>query len=88
MIHWRARCFVWALVGILAASFAFAQETEVKRILQTFDTIRPTPRELSIFRLDWVPTLKEGRQRAAREGRPIFLLAVENEHGGLFGGHC
>lgn len=64
------------------------QDSEVRKILERFEALRATDKELALFRLDWVPTLREAKEKAAREGRPIFLLTVENEHGALYGGHC
>jgi hypothetical protein len=33
-------------------------------------------------------TLKEARDRAAKEEWPIFLVVVTNSFGDLFSGHC
>ncbi len=64
------------------------QDAEVGRILQKYEAARPKDSEMSIFRLDWARSWKEAKERAAGEKRPILLLTVQNEHGGLYGGHC
>ena len=38
--------------------------------------VRPRPEDLRWLQIPWVTDLWEGRRRAAREGRPIFLWAM------------
>jgi hypothetical protein len=61
---------------------------DVQNILDTYRRLRPADKDLAIFQLDWVPTLKEATQRAAKQRRPILLLVVTNSYGNLFTGHC
>jgi hypothetical protein len=61
---------------------------DVQKILDQYRLVRPKDKDLAIFQLDWVPTLKEARGRAAKEQRPILLLVVTNSYGNLFTGHC
>jgi hypothetical protein len=65
-----------------------ATTADFARIREAYADLRPSAAEIPLFRLDWVPTLAEARERARREGRPILILMVENEHGGLYSGHC
>jgi hypothetical protein len=60
----------------------------VRTTLDKYRLARPADKDLAIFQLDWVPTLKEARGRAAQERRPILLLVVTNSYGDLFTGHC
>ena len=67
---------------------AQAPNGDVQKILDQLRLVRPKDKDLAIFQLDWVPTLKEARGRAARERRPVLLLVVTNSYGDLFTGHC
>ena len=71
--------------GLLCAQ---APEGDVQRILDKYRLFRPADKDLAIFQLDWMPTLKDARERAAKEQRPILLLVVTNSYGNLFTGHC
>ena len=65
-----------------------ADQGDVKSVLDKFQSIRPQEADLAIYRLDWLSTLSEARERAAKERRPIFLVVVTNSFGDLFSGHC
>ena len=67
---------------------AQAPDGDVQKILDKYRLFHPADKDLTIFQLDWVPTLKEARERAAKEQRPILLLVVTNSYGNLFTGHC
>ena len=67
---------------------AQAPDGDVQKILDQYRLVRPADKDLAIFQLDWVPTLKEATERAAKERRPILLLVVTNSYGNLFTGHC
>ena len=67
---------------------AQAPDGDVQKILDKYRLFRQANKDLAIFQLDWVPTLKEARGRAAKEQRPILLLVVTNSYGNLFTGHC
>jgi hypothetical protein len=71
--------------GLLHAQ---APEGDVQKILDQYLLVRPKDKDLAIFQLDWVPTLKDARERATKEQRPILLLVVTNSYGNLFTGHC
>jgi RNA polymerase sigma factor (sigma-70 family) len=61
---------------------------DVPKILDKYRTFRPSDKDLAIYHLDWVPTLKAAKEKAAREQRPILLLVVNNPYGNLYTGHC
>jgi hypothetical protein len=61
---------------------------DVQKILDKYRLFRPADKDLAIFQLNWVPTLKDARERATKEQRPILLLVVTNSYGNLFTGHC
>ena len=67
---------------------AQAPDGDVQKILDQYRLVRPKDKDLAIFQLDWVPTLKDARERATKEQRPILLLVVTNSYGNLFTGHC
>jgi hypothetical protein len=75
---------LWA-TGPLPAQ---APDADVPKVLDRYRLFRPADKDLAIFQLDWAPTLKEARARAAKEQRPILLLVVTNSYGNLFSGHC
>jgi hypothetical protein len=75
--------------GVLGGSaLATAQDGEVQRILDRYRSFRPADNDLAIFQLDWVPSLNEAREKAARERRPILLMVVTNSYGNVYTGHC
>jgi hypothetical protein len=72
------------------AAPAIAADPEVSRILEAHSAAKPTDGELSLFKLDWAGSLKEAKERAAKEGRPIFFVSTTQleDAGDLRGGHC
>jgi hypothetical protein len=78
------------LTALWATSLPHAQalDGDVRTTLDKYRLARPADKDLAIFQLDWVPTLKGATERAARERRPILLLVVTNSYGDLFTGHC
>ena len=65
-----------------------ADQGDVKSVLDKFQSVRPQDADLALYQLDWTPTLKEAREKAATEKRPIFLVVVTNSFGDLYTGHC
>jgi hypothetical protein len=61
---------------------------EVQKVLDRYRAARPGAKDLAIFRLDWTPTLKDAKARAAKEQRPILLIVVTNSFGNMHSGHC
>lgn len=84
-----AKTLVAALIGLGCASTAVAVEPpEVQAVLKEYRAVRPQAEELAIYELDWAPTLKAAKERAAKESRPIFLILVTNSFGNISTGHC
>ena len=81
---------VFLIAAFWSTSLLHAQAPDgnVQKILDKYRLLRPADKDLAIFQLDWVPTLKNARERAAKEQRPILLLVVTNSYGNLFTGHC
>ena len=65
-----------------------ADQSDVKSVLDKFQSVRPQEADLALYQLDWMPTLKAAKEKAAKEERPIFLVVVTNSFGDLFSGHC
>ena len=80
--------FLIATLWTMSLLHAQAPDGDVQKILDKYRRFRPADKDLAIFQLDWVPTLKEARERAAKEQRPILLLVVTNSYGNLLTGHC
>ena len=80
--------FVIAALCTTSLLHAQTPDGDVQNILDQYRRFRPADKDLAIFQLDWVPTLKEAKERAAKEQRPILLLVVTNSYGNLFTGHC
>jgi hypothetical protein len=59
-----------------------------QKILDKFQAARPDANALAIYQLDWAPTLKAAKEKAAKEARPILLMVVSNTFGDLYTGHC
>jgi hypothetical protein len=64
-----------------------AKSADVQRILDKYQAVRPGAEDLAWFTLDWATTLKDARERAAKEQRPILFLHT-NGRGNLFCGFC
>lgn len=73
---------------VTATSVLSAQDAEAKRILARYEAMRPSAAELGMYRLDWAASLDDALERAAREGRPIFLVVIHAKYGDITGGHC
>ena len=72
------------LVFLLAMAIlpfrAVAADKPVPRIApkefeKIYAMIRPQPGESRWMEIDWYPSVWEARQKAAAEGKPIFLMA-------------
>ncbi|MCI0464454.1 MAG: thioredoxin family protein [Gemmataceae bacterium] len=78
------------LLGLAARATELQQagNQDVQQVLDKYAALRPADKDLAIFQLDWVSTLKEAREKAAREQRPILLIVVTNSYGNMYTGHC
>jgi hypothetical protein len=65
-----------------------ADQSDVKSTLEKFQSVRPAVADLALYQLDWMPTLKAAKEKAAKEERPIFLVVVTNSFGDMYSGHC
>jgi hypothetical protein len=77
------------LAILLASASAFARDPAVDRIQRQFDAAKPTDKSLAFYSLDWAVNLREAKQLAAAEQRPIFLILNTNITAGtnLYSGH-
>ena len=73
-------------VAILA--LFWAQDGEARNVLDRHRSLLPQAKDLVIYDLDWVAGLKEAKERAAKESRPVLLIAVTNSYGNMYTGHC
>ena len=75
---------------LLCALPGFAEEAGVQQIVEQYHRARPTKAELSIFTLDWAPTLDVALRRGKEEKRPIFFIWLTNYNGpsNFYSGHC
>ena len=80
--------FSSAALLLLAASFAPAQDSAVKSVLDRYADFRPAAKDLVMYQLDWAPSLEEAQKRALREKRPVFLVIIHAQYGDLTSGHC
>jgi hypothetical protein len=46
---------------------------------QLHQLIKPQPGEWQFAQVSWVPTIAEARQKAAKEGKPIFIWYMVGE---------
>ena len=63
-------------------------QRDVQGVLDKYGAVRPKDADLAIYQLDWSPTLKAAKEKAAKGGRPIFLVLVLNSFGNVCSGHC
>jgi len=82
---WKIVC---GLTMLMASTVATAQDSQIKRVLVKYEAMRPSDQELAMYRLDWADSLEEAKQRAAKEGRPIFLIIIHAKYGDISSGHC
>ena len=80
---------LFCLVGILTMTNALlAQNAAVRRVVARYNAVRPGAKDLALYRLDWVDSLQEALQRAARENRPVCLIIIHAQYGDILSGHC
>jgi hypothetical protein len=66
------------LMTVAAALTLAAQEPKTlstERFESRHQMLKPQPGESRWMEIDWYPSVWEARQKAAAEGKPIFLLA-------------
>lgn len=81
---WACWAGVLAAAALLQSANVFAQETvkqsergrlSAAEIEQLHELIKPGEGESRWMEIDWYPNVWEARQKAAAEGKPLFLLA-------------
>jgi hypothetical protein len=60
---------------------------DVAKVLEAYKSNLPTDKNLEWYTLDWVNSLGEAKERAARENRPILFIHT-NKEGDLFCSLC
>ena len=61
--------------GVLPVAAEERKPLSTEQVEQLHRMLRPQPGEARWMEVDWYPSVWEARQKAAREGKPIFLLA-------------
>jgi hypothetical protein len=77
---WAPLVVALAAAGVCPNALGQAQEKDARRpstaeLEQLHRTIKPRPGESRWMEIAWYPSVWEARQRAAREGKPLFLWA-------------
>ena len=68
---------------LLTASFCSAQNAQAKDIFSRYEDLRPSERELAMYRLDWAESVEVALERAAKESRPVFLIIIHAHYGDI-----
>ena len=74
--------------SVFLAGFVKGEDVDAKRILARYQAIRPTAKDLGMYRLDWADSLDEALKRAAKENRPVCLIVIHAKYGDIASGHC
>jgi hypothetical protein len=67
-----------SFLSLILASFAFGvpgSGLHGAEFEQLHALIKPSPGESRWMEIDWYPSVWEGRQKAAAEGKPLLLMA-------------
>lgn len=77
------------MVLLVNASTALSQDAAVTTILKRFEEAKPSEKSLAFYSLDWVGSLKEAKERAQAENRPILVILNTNitAHCNFYSGH-
>lgn len=78
--QWAAILVLTATAGVFPAAPAPAQENDARRLStaeleKLHRLIKPQPGESRWMEIAWYPSVWEARQKAAREGKPLFIWA-------------
>ena len=79
--------FITFLCLVFTSMFT-AADGNAKRILNRYQALRPLPKDLAMYRLDWADSLDVALKRAAKEKRPICLIIIHAKYGDIASGHC
>ena len=80
--------FALYFFSLFLAGFAAAEDADVKRILARYHSLRPSAKDLGMYRLDWANSLDVALKRAAKENRPVCLIIIHAKYGDIASGHC
>ncbi len=74
---------------VMMGMSANAQDPQVRRIQERFDSARPNEKSLAFYSLDWAMSLADAKERVRKEDRPILLILNTNITAGtnFFSGH-
>ena len=88
-MSWKLRLAALSALGIAIVAQA-EPDPAVARILKQYEAAVPGDQKLAFYTHDWTPDLATAKARAAKEGRPIFLVWVTNISAtpSFFSGHC
>jgi hypothetical protein len=75
---WRAGCLFVLVAGLGSTRLASTAEPArpgPEDLTKLHRMLRPQPGESRWMEIDWYPSIWEARQKAAAEGKPLFLWA-------------
>jgi hypothetical protein len=78
--HWKLTLVVVAVASAFPTAQGMAQEKEARPVPRAeleklHQLIKPQPGESRWMEIAWYPNVWEARQRAAKEGKPLFIWA-------------
>ena len=73
----RITCAAFLAVAVFARPLCAGEPTTIgdEDFEKLHQMLKPQPAESRWMEIDWYPSVWEARQRAAAEGKPIFLMA-------------
>ena len=80
--------FALYFFSLFLAGFVIAEDADVKRVLARYQAIRPSAKDLGMYRLDWADSLDVALKRAVKENRPVCLIIIHAKYGDIASGHC
>ena len=75
------------LLGMTTGT-VLAQTPAATSILERYQELRPGKEDLTMYQLDWAPSLPQALVRAKQEKRPVFLIVIHAKYGDIHSGHC
>lgn len=79
-LPWVPILVLMAIAGVFPTEPGKAEEKQTRQLSRAefekvHQTIKPQPGESRWMEIAWYPSVWEARQKAAREGKPLFLWA-------------
>ena len=84
----RMRLVIASLAVVFLTGVAFSENPSAKRVLAGYEALRPSAKDLAMYRLDWAESLDVALKRAIRESRPICQIIIHAKYGDMASGHC